>query len=105
MYSVKRLSEKNGDGSQEGSSDSDFNLCQILRVTKLKYVVPGLIEFIIGTLFHYIITAALFSFPFSCSIVDFFKELPQFVVKAAPILSDIHGADWENKLEVLINCF
>ncbi|XP_068337783.1 retinoblastoma-related protein 1-like isoform X2 [Pyrus communis] len=35
------------------------------------------------------------------STVDFFKELPQFVVKAGSILSNIYGVDWENKLEVL----
>ncbi|CAL8115163.1 unnamed protein product [Prunus armeniaca] len=33
------------------------------------------------------------------NIVDFFKELPQFVVKAGPILSNLYGMDWENKLE------
>ncbi|XP_008231639.1 PREDICTED: retinoblastoma-related protein [Prunus mume] len=33
------------------------------------------------------------------NIVDFFKELPQFVVKAGPILSNLYGIDWENKLE------
>ncbi|KAK3228768.1 hypothetical protein Dsin_000649 [Dipteronia sinensis] len=68
LYSVKRLSEKNGDNMQQGSNDNDFNLCQILRVTKLNFV-------------------------------DFFKEWPQFVVKADPILRNIYGADWENKLE------
>ncbi|KAB2613355.1 retinoblastoma-related protein-like [Pyrus ussuriensis x Pyrus communis] len=34
------------------------------------------------------------------STVDFFKELPQFVVKAGSILSNIYGVDWGNKLEV-----
>ncbi|KAH9686368.1 retinoblastoma-related protein 1 [Citrus sinensis] len=33
------------------------------------------------------------------NIVDFFKELPQFLVKSGPILSNIYGADWENRLE------
>ncbi|MED6145195.1 Retinoblastoma- protein 1 [Stylosanthes scabra] len=33
------------------------------------------------------------------NIADFFKELPQFVVKAGPILSNIYGSDWENRLE------
>ncbi|XP_068343478.1 retinoblastoma-related protein-like [Pyrus communis] len=33
------------------------------------------------------------------NIVDFFKELPQFVIKAGSILSNIYGVDWENKLE------
>ncbi|RXI01465.1 hypothetical protein DVH24_014814 [Malus domestica] len=36
------------------------------------------------------------------STVYFFKELPQFVVKAGSILSNIYGVDWENKVEVLI---
>ncbi|KAL5700551.1 Retinoblastoma-related protein 1 [Ranunculus cassubicifolius] len=31
--------------------------------------------------------------------VDFFKEMPQFVLKAAPVLSSIYGADWEKRLE------
>ncbi|XP_014498517.1 uncharacterized protein LOC106759714 [Vigna radiata var. radiata] len=33
------------------------------------------------------------------NITDFFKELPQFVVKAGPTLSNIYGTYWENKLE------
>lgn len=33
------------------------------------------------------------------NIVDFFKELPQFLVKAGPVLSKMYGEDWENKLE------
>ncbi|CAL0303645.1 unnamed protein product [Lupinus luteus] len=33
------------------------------------------------------------------NITDFFRELPQFVVKAGPILSNIYGMDWENRLE------
>nr|QYW07157.1 retinoblastoma-related protein 2 [Dimocarpus longan] len=69
LYSVKRLSEKNGDNMQQGSIDNDFNLCQILRVTKLNFV-------------------------------DFFKEWPQFVVKTDPMVRNVYGADWENKLEV-----
>ncbi|GMY22800.1 retinoblastoma-related protein isoform X2 [Fagus crenata] len=68
LYSIKRLSEKNGDSEQQGSDDNGFTLCQILRAAKL-------------------------------NIVDFFKELPQFVVKAGPILSNLYGADWENRLE------
>ncbi|KAF7801081.1 retinoblastoma-related protein-like [Senna tora] len=35
------------------------------------------------------------------NIMDFFKELPQFVVKG-PILSKIYGTNWENRLEQLI---
>ncbi|KAE9592790.1 hypothetical protein Lal_00029063 [Lupinus albus] len=33
------------------------------------------------------------------NIADFFRELPQFIVKAGPILSNIYGTDWENRLE------
>ncbi|XP_035542050.1 retinoblastoma-related protein-like isoform X2 [Juglans regia] len=33
------------------------------------------------------------------TIVDFFRELPHFVVKAGPILSNLYGEDWENRLE------
>ncbi|XAR58140.1 hypothetical protein NMG60_11026538 [Bertholletia excelsa] len=33
------------------------------------------------------------------NMVDFFKELPQFIVKAGPILSSQYGADWEKRLE------
>ncbi|GJS84763.1 retinoblastoma-related protein [Tanacetum coccineum] len=32
--------------------------------------------------------------------VDFFKELPQFVVKTGPVLSDLYGSDWETRLQV-----
>lgn len=39
------------------------------------------------------------------SIVDFFRELPQFVVKAGPVLLEIYGPDWENRLQVLPNLF
>ncbi|KAJ0560227.1 Retinoblastoma-related protein [Helianthus annuus] len=31
--------------------------------------------------------------------VDFFKELPQFVVKTGPILSNLYGSDWETRLQ------
>ncbi|XP_010520082.1 PREDICTED: retinoblastoma-related protein 1-like isoform X2 [Tarenaya hassleriana] len=33
------------------------------------------------------------------NIVDFFKELPQFVVKAGPVLRELYGTDWENRLQ------
>ncbi|XP_052205524.1 retinoblastoma-related protein isoform X2 [Diospyros lotus] len=33
------------------------------------------------------------------NIVDFFKELPQFIIKAGPILSNQYGADWVKRLE------
>uniref|UniRef100_A0A803N6Z5 Retinoblastoma-related protein 1 n=3 Tax=Chenopodium quinoa TaxID=63459 RepID=A0A803N6Z5_CHEQI len=34
------------------------------------------------------------------NLVDFFKELPQFIVKVGPILSNMYGEDWEKRLEV-----
>ncbi|PON58464.1 Retinoblastoma-related protein [Parasponia andersonii] len=33
------------------------------------------------------------------NIVDFFKELPQFVVKARSVVSSLYGTDWESRLE------
>lgn len=33
------------------------------------------------------------------NIVDFFKEIPQFIVKVGPILSNLYGVDWEKRLE------
>ncbi|KAJ4898165.1 Retinoblastoma-related protein 1 [Raphanus sativus] len=33
------------------------------------------------------------------NIVDFFRELPQFVVKAGPVLCQLYGSDWENRLQ------
>ncbi|CAN7117381.1 unnamed protein product [Brassica rapa subsp. narinosa] len=33
------------------------------------------------------------------NIVDFFRELPQFIVKAGPVLCEIYGADWESRLQ------
>lgn len=33
--------------------------------------------------------------------MDFFKELPHFVVKLGPVLSKMYGEDWENRLEVV----
>ncbi|OVA17341.1 Retinoblastoma-associated protein [Macleaya cordata] len=33
------------------------------------------------------------------SIVDFFKEMPQFNLKVGPVLKKLYGADWEKRLE------
>ncbi|KAL1834381.1 hypothetical protein ACET3Z_004032 [Daucus carota] len=33
------------------------------------------------------------------NLVDFFKEIPQFIVKVGPILGNLYGADWEKRLE------
>lgn len=35
------------------------------------------------------------------SIVDFFKEIQQFIIKVGPILGNLYGPDWEKRLEVL----
>jgi hypothetical protein len=35
-----------------------------------------------------------------CSIVDFFKEMPQFCIKVAHVLTGLYGSDWEKSLEV-----
>ncbi|XP_077212332.1 retinoblastoma-related protein-like isoform X2 [Tasmannia lanceolata] len=34
------------------------------------------------------------------SVVEFFKEMPQFFVKTGHILSKLYGVDWEKRLEV-----
>lgn len=33
------------------------------------------------------------------NVVDFFKELPHFIVKVGPILSNLYGSDWEKRLQ------
>ncbi|KAL3500942.1 hypothetical protein ACH5RR_035391 [Cinchona calisaya] len=33
------------------------------------------------------------------NIVDFFKELPEFIIKVGPILNNLYGVDWEKRLE------
>lgn len=94
LFSIKRLSEK-----KQGSDDNGYTLCQILRAAKLKYVYSNFLYFVIDCFFVFRGHPHIFVFH---SIVDFFKELPQFVVKAGPTLSNIYGADWENRLEVLV---
>lgn len=39
-------------------------------------------------------------FSFFCSILDFYKELHQFLIKVGSILSNLYGENWEKKLEV-----
>ncbi|XP_035817124.1 retinoblastoma-related protein 3 isoform X2 [Zea mays] len=34
------------------------------------------------------------------NIVDFFKEMPQFCIKVAHILTGLYGSDWEKRLEL-----
>ncbi|XP_027153073.1 retinoblastoma-related protein [Coffea eugenioides] len=33
------------------------------------------------------------------NVGDFFKELPHFILKVAPILTNLYGVDWEKRLE------
>lgn len=33
------------------------------------------------------------------NLVDFFKEIPQFIVKVGPVLGNLYGTDWEKRLE------
>jgi len=68
-----------------------------LRAAKLKYFSDLYLvsEFVVWSFINWYVYLVL------NSIADFFKELPQFVVKAGPILSNRFGSDWENKLEVL----
>lgn len=33
------------------------------------------------------------------NVLDFFKELPQFIVKVGPILSNLYGSGWEKRLQ------
>lgn len=68
LFSIKRLSVKEGDNSNLGDDANGFTLCQILRSSKL-------------------------------NVVDFFKELPQFIVKVGPTLSKHFGVDWGKRLE------
>ncbi|CAN4090976.1 unnamed protein product [Withania somnifera] len=33
------------------------------------------------------------------NVLDFFKELPHFIIKVGPILSNLYGSDWEKRLQ------
>lgn len=35
-------------------------------------------------------------------VADFFKEMPQFSLKAGHALNGLYGSDWEKRLEVRI---
>ncbi|CAN1344804.1 Retinoblastoma-related protein [Linum perenne] len=70
LYSVKRLFKNTGDMEQQQQSSHDNGL----------------------TLCQILRSAKL-------NFLDFFKELPQFVMKVGPILSNIYGSDWEKRLE------
>lgn len=54
LYSVKRLSEGTTENVPQGSDENGFNLCQILRISKLKYVAFERRYFcvLISSLFH-----------------------------------------------------
>lgn len=82
---------------QTVSGDNGFNLCQILRALKLKCVTQLILSLL--SFFQYICSDNIPCFCFS--IVDFFRELPQYVVKAGPVLRELYGEDWENRLQVL----
>lgn len=97
LYYVKRLSKSSANDSSQGVRENGLTLCHILRVAKLKYA--SLIPLIIVS-FYNLAFLILFFYPSFYSIVDFFKELPQFIIKAGPILSNQYGADWEKRLEV-----
>ncbi|CAN0862962.1 Retinoblastoma-related protein [Linum grandiflorum] len=70
LYSVKRLFKNTGGEAEQQPSSYDNGL----------------------TLCQILRSAKL-------NFLDFFKELPQFVVKVDPILTNIYGSDWEKRLE------
>lgn len=41
LYTVRRLSERKAEDEQNGPDEIEVPLCQILRVTGLKYVIRG----------------------------------------------------------------
>lgn len=79
---------------------NEFTLCQILRSSKLKFVLGTTI--LPSFFFFVFVSSPLIALFLLCSVVDFFKELPQFIVKVGPTLSKHFGLDWEKRLEVLI---
>lgn len=93
MYCVTKLTK--GRFKQE-KEENGVTLCQILRIFKLKLASflfilfsPSISEF-----------AGLILFC-TCSVVDFFKEMPQFCLKAGYIISGLYGSNWEKRLEVV----
>lgn len=97
LYSIKKLAQKNEETQKDEIENTGLTLCRILRAAKLKYfsdlyLVKNSVVWSIIYRYVYLVFN---------SIAEFFKELPQFVVKAGPILSNLYGPDWENKLEVL----
>ncbi|CAI0474176.1 unnamed protein product [Linum tenue] len=70
LYSVKRLLESTGDKEHREQLSHDNGLTLCRILRSVKL-----------------------------NFLDFFKELPQFVVKAGPVLCNLYGADWEKRLE------
>jgi len=97
LYSIKRLTQKNEESEKDEIENTGLTLCRILRTAKLKYFsdLYLVLEFVVWSFINCYVYLVL------NNIADFFKELPQFVVKADPILSNRFSSDWENKLEVL----
>lgn len=98
LFSMKRLRQKNDAEDADKTNGNDFKLYQILRVAKLKYVfMIQLTRVAIWSTDYLLYVIKLF---FCClSFVDFFKELPQYLVKIGPILSNLYGSDWETRLQ------
>ncbi|KAL5993708.1 Retinoblastoma-related protein 1 [Asimina triloba] len=70
LYSVKRLGE--GNATAEAKQDNEENGFSLCQILRAAKL----------------------------NVVDFFKELPQFFLKAGHVLSNLYGADWEKRLEV-----
>ncbi|KAG8501834.1 hypothetical protein CXB51_004110 [Gossypium anomalum] len=97
LYSLKRLSEKVGENMQHESNESGFSLCQILRATKLKYDTVNFVYITVIFVINYRFNDG--EFILFLQYRGFFKELPQFLVKAGPVLRNMYGEDWETRLE------
>jgi retinoblastoma-like protein 1 len=97
LYSIKRLAQKNEESRKGETENTGLTLCRILRAAKLKYFSD------LYLVYKFVVLSIIYSYVYLVlnSVPDFFKELPQFVVKAGPILSNLYGSDWENRLEVL----
>ncbi|KAK9161121.1 hypothetical protein Syun_007462 [Stephania yunnanensis] len=70
VFAVKRLNEGNATKEASGSG-SDCNEFSLCQILKATKL----------------------------NAVDFFKEMPQFFLKAGPIVSNLYGTDWEKRLE------
>ncbi|KAH1255053.1 Retinoblastoma-related protein [Glycine max] len=90
---------KNGLALEEKSCKEAANLfgeTKHILLSNFSSMGNGTVQMnIILWLFYYL----LYAYLIFNSIADFFKELPQFVVKAGPTLSNLYGTDWENRLE------